>query len=101
MPQELPPVRNLSGSQALILKAVHAAGPHGLRSTTLVDLVYDHDINGGPEDGINAVHSMVRKLNKKLKPINKTICAPGGHGPSCYVLRDIEPRQDEHDLLHE
>lgn len=81
----------LRGKQARIVELVFRAGPHGIKSDQLFELLHENDPNGGPETGIKVLHVQVNQVNKKLKPYGHKIKATsrGEGGPCEYVLVEI------------
>lgn len=71
-----------------------------MRSSDLIDLIYGHDKNGGPDGAHAALFNIVVRTNRKLKPFNMVIRAKSGQGSSCYSIVAQEQKQNEHDLLH-
>jgi hypothetical protein len=72
-----------------IIEIVRRAGPNGIMSTDLFDMIYGNDPNGGPTWGTNTLSSRISKINAKLKPDSKRIKSRRcGSLPSEYVFED-------------
>lgn len=80
-------LEHLSAGYALIVRYVRRAGPEGIASDDLMDLMYPR---GGPETGVKVLWDRVHRLNRDhLRPRGYEVVAPGGgHGtPGRYVFR--------------
>ena len=73
-----------------ILKIVTEAGPAGVLSDDLFNLLYDHDSEGGPLSGKTTMYVMISNLNKRLRRNGKEISAPKGYKRSTnYTLHNL------------
>ncbi len=68
---ERAPVESLSGAplrrqQRIVVDALSAAYPRPVAIGTLIDAVYGHDPNGGPDIAGKAITSIIEHLRQKL-----------------------------------
>ena len=70
MPPKLELGIKLTPGYQRIVDAVHAAGPRGLQSTRLFNILYDGARDGGPEGGMKVMHVRIWHLNQRLKKVN-------------------------------
>ena len=90
--QTLPPtvfhnIKMPKGSMQ-ILEMVAKAGPHGMSSERLFNMLYAHRRDGGPETGMKCLHVRISHLNKKIRPHGFEVRAthPGWHAFGDYRL---------------
>ncbi len=83
-PSERPPPK-LSPMQSKIYNALKRAGPSGLPTERLVNIMYADDVNGGPENYMATVYTTIYQANKRLKPARQRIRGTWGH----YALEHL------------
>lgn len=94
LPDPLPYGLKLPGIiQGRILKFVHKAGKHGIRSDYLLEKVYSIFPDGGPVTARRALHVAIWQLNNRhLKPYGLMVRAKqaGHYVPRYYFLRKLD-----------
>ena len=79
------------GQQRKIYEAVARAGNVGIGSERLVDAVYAHRADGGPDTGHKVIHVQIcKQINPRLKRYGLKIYAGQGAGGNPYRLRLLE-----------
>lgn len=94
--QTLPDVHplgvKLTAFQSDMVKFIRRAGPHGIDTPRLFDLLYGDDPDGGPAVGLKAVKALAYYTNRRLAAVGKEIRSTGAgvkrgtYGR--YVFRD-------------
>lgn len=79
----------LSPQQTELFLAVASGGGNVVRLGTIVDLLWGHDPNGGPDDTRNGISVRVHNANKRLGPSGYRIENVWGQG---YRLVTISPQ---------
>ncbi len=95
LPEPAPAGVRLSPLKTKIFERVRRAGPNGISTRDLWDLIYANDADGGPISlKVLAVH--INQLNKQLRPLGKRIWAGqggaasfSGPGSGVYVLENL------------
>lgn len=77
----------LTAAQARIFQAV--AQRPGILASQLREIVWAHDIDGGPED-FKALHVHIHGANKRLKQFNLAIRGVRGDHVGGYYLETLE-----------
>ena len=74
-----------------ILRAVKTAGPRGILSDDLFEMLYGDDIEGGPGSGKKAMYVLINQLNRNLASKGWRVSAPRGtnNRPQRYTLRTL------------
>jgi len=66
LPRKLPIVPEARGIKRRLLDIVHRAGPNGISTDDLFDMIWGNSSDGGPETGTKTLHVHVSVLNKAL-----------------------------------
>lgn len=89
------PLEALAGAplrprQRILVNELAKAYPHAVKTRDLVDALYGHDPDGGPEIANHAVSSMIGHVRIHLRKVGWTIPpAKRGPGASGYRLEPI------------
>lgn len=91
LPPEGEPGINLAPIQRRIFDLVRRAGPHGISSTRLFNLIYDCDSNGGPLNGKRCLYVHVNQTNKRLRKHGLRMHGGSGAAGCRYRIENIQP----------
>jgi len=77
----------VTGQEAMLLRHLMDIAPRKVATESLVDALYGHREDGGPESALNQVRVLVHYLSKKLKP---AFCIDGRYSRNGYSLKFTE-----------
>ena len=90
------PVR-LCGLQKRIFDVVNGNHPNVVSTDVIVDMVYAHRLDGGPDWANSTVRRSVYEINRKLKPFGFKLAAKVGRNSPGY--RVVEIAESQWDLM--
>lgn len=75
----------LAGKLEVVLFNAVAERPYGVTSAELVDILYGHRRDGGPEWAANSISVILHRLNKKIAVLGLRIRGWGGPGSKFHL----------------
>lgn len=74
-----------------IVAALVDVYPRGMRLSALVDDVWGHDPNGGPDAANNAIHVTLYRIRPRMEQLGWTVSKPGpGKREAVYRIMPFE-----------